>query len=1480
MCISTYLFVFRLIIDYFGPIFKNRRFLSPKLTPFLYYKLNRLKMKHFYKTLIALTFLFGYTINAQQININNAYTVDQLVENNLVVGCVEISNIASQVNGSVNGFNSFAYFENGNSNFPFENGIMLSTGNPMSGGNTQNNNILNEGNTDWLTDADLEEALGISNTLNATSIEFDFISITNKLQFNYILASEEYFGNFPCQYSDGFAFLIKEAGTSDPYQNIAIIPDTTTPVNTTTIHDEIVGYCDASNANYFQGFNVGDTNYNGRTKVLTATADITPYVQYSIKLVIADQTDQNYDSAVFIEGNSFNSEVNLGSDIQTCASEVSLEGDIANPQAVYSWYMNDALIPGAHTPQLTVNQSGIYKLEISIPLAGSNCTIEDSVEVTLSATQSADAITDYQLCDANGDGIETFDLTVKTNEALNAVPDSSYLISYHYSANSAQNNSGAITAPIQNTSNPQPIFVRIEDEINGCLAYTEFNLIVNELPEVTPPTILIACADIADDGATIIDLSEKDEEIINGNPDLNVTYYLDLDDAENGQNAIPLPYVNSNGNEQVYVRVTNVVTGCSSTTTLSIDVLNKPEINIGPHIIDACDQDHDGFAQFDLTEITADVLDGLTGVTVTFHETALDANEGINPILDETAYTNPQAEEGEVYIRVVDNETGCASLTSIEIHTNLLLTGTDIKEFSLCDEGNDGIEGFDLANIALDIINNLEDVTIDFYTSLENQSNGVGALSQDVDFVPSSNPQTLYITLTSPICTEIAEIELIIYPVIEVESIGSQIVCDEDQDGFTALNLNQFNSAITNGEPGFNIKYFTNEDDANNNSGAVPSNYTNTTNPQVFYYRARLNETGCASVQSFEITVLEAPISEAPEGIIICDEDQDGIAVVNLNAKISEVISDTTNRNVTFHTSVSDGEAGTNAISNPSFFSAMTQTITIRVENTNTGCYSLESLDIIVNTLPVINPISVYKFCEEGDDGFGEFIFQSQDADILGAQGGKQVFYYENAQNAENDVDAIDKTQVYENLSNPQTIYVRVENITDATCYTTSSFTIKVGTNPEFNEATDIFVCDDISNDGSVVFDLSIQMGEITNGISDIEDVTFHTSELDAINNVDAIPMIFENTVNPQQIYARINNGSICESYTSFVLSVIAAPDVNIPEGLDQCDVDYDGIAQFDLTLSEFDILDVRQDNIDIAYYESEADAVLEEDEITNTSNYTNLSNPQTVFVRVANTISNCFVTVPLELNVNLPPAINFINNFQICDNADAITDLTAINDTLLIQTENVVVTYFASEEDARDQSNPLDNNYNYQTSNDVLVARVQFSTTGCFIIHDFNLKVNPLPIANQPNDLETCDDDFDGFLVFDLTQQEAQILGTQDANDFTVTYYNDLVFAQDDVNRVNPTYEAMDNDVIYARVENDITGCYDIAQFTIFVHPKAIVDIQDQVICLDNLPLVVSANTNFTGDTYLWSTNETTPEIEITEVGTYSVKVTTAFWL
>lgn len=138
------------------------------------------------------------------------------------------------------------------------------------------------------------------------------------------------------------------------------------------------------------------------------------------------------------------------------------------------------------------------------------------------------------------------------------------------------------------------------------------------------------------------------------------------------------------------------------------------------------------------------------------------------------------------------------------------------------------------------------------------------------------------------------------------------------------------------------------------------------------------------------------------------------------------------------------------------------------------------------------------------------------------------------------------------------------------------------------------------------------------------------------------------------------------------------------------CDDDYDGIVQFDLTDAANDILDVRQDNIETAYFENLADLDADLNPILNPENYTNLSNPQTVYFKVTNTISNCYLAIPIELEVNLPPAINTFEVYDVCDNVDQTFNINLINEVLVSNPNNVEISYFTSLNDAENQMNAI----------------------------------------------------------------------------------------------------------------------------------------------------------------------------------------------
>ncbi|MFI1770795.1 choice-of-anchor L domain-containing protein [Thalassobellus citreus] len=1461
--------------------------------------------KNLHILIFTLLLSCGYTyMFSQQITVDNTVDLQPLIENNLVDGCVNISNIESSVNGIPHGLPSYGYFQRASSNFPFESGIILTTGNAVSAGNGLITSELSEGSTIWGTDPDLEVALGTTNTLNATSIEFDIVSISSQFQFNYLFASEDYDGQNPCNISDGFVFLIKETGSTDAYQNIALVPGTSIPVNTSNVHPNLGGNCIAQNEQYFDGYNTGDTNYIGRTTVLTATTTITPNVSYHIKLIIADQTDGTFDSAVFIEGDSFKI-LNLGEDIETCASSALLDADIQNPLATYEWFLNGSTTPisGETNPTLSAIQSGTYTVEVTVPLNGNSCTETDEIVVTLNTEETIPPITDYELCDnigGNGTGI-IFDLSTKDVELdsnINTV-FSNYTFGYYLSDNDARNNNNEITTPITNTFNPQPIYVRVEDLDTNCFGYTSFNLVANQIPNINTPTPLEVCDnDDSPDGFTVIYLTEKDDEITGSDPNLNVTYHYNSTDANTGDNPIPAAYININTpTDLVYVRVFNLQTGCFTTTTLDVNITTSPIINRDTQYLDACDLDLDGSDNFNLQDAINDILDGLpsSGVSITFHENYDDADTGDNAIADETnyQYSNPITEPGyaTIYVRVEDNTTGCASIVPLEIHTNLLLTGTDTSQYAICDTNDDKndtlkfdlntIQSYILRDLILD--NFLDPISISFFETPEQRDSNANPIPKNILYEATS-PKVLYIRLENTVtgCFQLEDINLLVNPVLLFTPLSPVSYCDTDDDGIVSIDLHSLDNEITNGNPDFEVTYFVSTTDAENNENQLPPFFPNTKPIEDLVARITNIDTGCHTENPFQIKILVAPAANQPAPIIICDNDQDGFSIINLEDKISEVVPNTTDLNIAFFTTFNDADAGSNPIpqNELSSYNANTQTIYIRVESSlsnSNGCYNIVELEIIVNTLPIIPTISNFQICQSGGSSTADFLLANKDAEILNGQTGKEVYYFEDAAFSI----PIDKNTSYQNTSSPQTIYVRVENITDTSCFNTSSFIIQVTPDPIYTKPEPFVICDDISNDEIEVFDLNEKTTEINQGANETLNVTYYKTRTEAENNIGALPTNYTNDENPQTLFIRIESAdSFCFVIEQLELIIVPAPNITeVTTPITSCDIDYDGSTTFNLEDADFQILDRIQTNLIINYFENYSD-INQEDALDNTNEIPNpqnfISDSKTVYIKVTNTLSECFSIIPLELVVNLPPETNNLETISICDNDTDTYDLSEVDAMIVDDSSLVNISYHNTPNDAENNLLPIGNMFNYTTSSHTIFARVSDINTGCPIVTPFDLQINPNPTAIAPpiTATEKCDDDYDDLLAFNLTQSSElsnAIRGGLNASTYSVSYYDDIDKAENkDEDTLNNGHLSEDGDVIFARLENTSTGCYSTTQFTVTILPLPIINLEDvEIICLDDLPRIINADTGNPEDTYYWfnaTTNrtETTPEITL----------------
>lgn len=506
-----------------------------------------------FKFIFILSFVFTNSLGkAQYISVDTNYNAQQLVDKFLGANntCISISNI--NVTGHNFGGNDLSYgvFNKATSNFAIDEGIILSTGKAKSAIGP-NNSLQSNTDAGWSGDPDLEHALSIGNTsYNATVLEFDFVSSnSSKIFFEYMFLSEQYLRTIDsgsCNYTDGFAFLIKKVGDTD-YKNLAVIPGTNIPIKSNTVRGGGES-CPAINDQYFGQYNYGNSpnNFNGETKILTATTDVIPGATYRIKLVIADQGNGLYDSAVFLKAGSFVGNKDLGPDLSlengtalcTNASHtIDATPTAAQGTAVaYTWKKDGVIIASAQnqpTYIVNYNQPGYYEVEVELAsgckLMG-NITIEQQILPTIGNT------TFNNICDDDLDGMAEVYFAAYSQQIITNMSES-YNVKYFKNPPSNINNpdfSQAINSIKFNTA-AQDVYIWIKP---GSCTPTLQKITFNQNSKSNYQTLSpIEICDNDLDAKTKIDLTDYLNILIPGYTG-QPTYYKNFADAGKRQNAI------------------------------------------------------------------------------------------------------------------------------------------------------------------------------------------------------------------------------------------------------------------------------------------------------------------------------------------------------------------------------------------------------------------------------------------------------------------------------------------------------------------------------------------------------------------------------------------------------------------------------------------------------------------------------------------------------------------------------------------------------------------------------------------------------------------------------------------------------------------------------------------------------------------------------------------------------------------------------
>lgn len=272
----------------------------------------------------------------------------------------------------------------------------------------------------------------------------------------------------------------------------------------------------------------------------------------------------------------------------------------------------------------------------------------------------------------------------------------------------------------------------------------------NSLPIINSITDFEICDDITDgddtNGQATFLLTTKTSEILGSLSNIVVTYHLSNSDATTNSNPI-ISY--TGGNNTIYVRVTNTLTNCYSTSSFLVKINPKP-IVLNEITLKQCDDDTDAISAFNLTEANS-IISSETNLTFSYYVQQADAISGTNAITNSSNYIS--SNNGVVWARIINNK-GCFRISKV----NLLVSTTQVpSSFSFvineCDEfistsdpSNDGYDYFNFTNATtaiLALFPGNQNLTVTYYTSQANalaETNAITNLTNFRNTIPTSQP--------------------------------------------------------------------------------------------------------------------------------------------------------------------------------------------------------------------------------------------------------------------------------------------------------------------------------------------------------------------------------------------------------------------------------------------------------------------------------------------------------------------------------------------------------------------------------------------------------------------------------------------------------------------------------------------------------------------------------------------------------------------
>ncbi|MEN9907311.1 MAG: hypothetical protein RLZZ540_452 [Bacteroidota bacterium] len=333
-------------------------------------------------------------------------------------------------------------------------------------------------------------------------------------------------------------------------------------------------------------------------------------------------------------------------------------------------------------------------------------------------------------------------------------------------------------------------------------------------------------------------------------------------------------------------------------------------------------------------------------------------------------------------------------------------------------------------------------------------------------------------------------------------------------------------------------------------------------------------------------------------------------------------------------------------------------------------------------------------------------------------------------------------------------------------------------------------------------------------------DVKVYETAVDAQNEVNVLPLNWNNTIpGGQTVYVSIKNTVNQQSEIVPVdIKIGIPPSYTSPKNIEHCELDTNA-SVFNINGTVSEIIG-SQSNVIVSFHGSETDAMNDSNPLPGL--YTISGKYKKVYFRVTNSSTGCFSVSSFDLIISLFQAFTIPKDVAICDVFPLNFNLRAVEPEIIGNQSNVKVTFYASDVDALNNSNPLPDIYTLNNNPNPVYFRVTNLLTGCFSVSKFGFKTNLRPVFSNPNDIIICQSPNSNYKLDDFDYKIKEILNGRDVRNNIVNFYNSYDDAFNKINEIIfPYYVDKNDNEIFFRIENSLTGCFDVSSFFIYVRPE-----------------------------------------------------------